>query len=66
MNDLLALLAYSRWANEKIVEALSSLDAEMYTKDLGSSFPSLRDTLVHLYGADRTWLARVQGKPYTC
>jgi uncharacterized damage-inducible protein DinB len=62
MNDLLELLEYSRWANEKIVQAVSGLDVMTYTKDLGSSFPSLRDTLVHIYGADRAWLGRIRGE----
>ena len=61
MNDLLELLAYSRWANEKVVQAISGLDTATYSKDVGSSFPSLRDTLVHIYGADRTWLGRIGG-----
>jgi uncharacterized damage-inducible protein DinB len=62
MNNLLDLLEYHRWASEKVLQAISVLSAENYTKDLGSSFPSIRDTLVHTYGADRTWLGRIGGQ----
>jgi uncharacterized damage-inducible protein DinB len=62
MNTLLDSLEYHRWANEKVLQAVSGLSAEKYTKDLGSSFPSIRDTLIHIYGADRIWLGRIQGQ----
>jgi uncharacterized damage-inducible protein DinB len=62
MNDLLDLLEYTRWATDKVMQTVSTLSAETYTKDLGSSFPSIRDTLVHTYGADRAWLGRIQGQ----
>jgi uncharacterized damage-inducible protein DinB len=48
------------WATERTLQAVSALSLEAYTKDLGNSFPSVRDTLVHIYGADRAWLGRIQ------
>jgi uncharacterized damage-inducible protein DinB len=62
MTNLLDLLEYHRWATEKVLQVVSGLGAEKYTKDLGSSFPSIRDTLIHTYGADRTWLGRLQAQ----
>lgn len=62
MKELLDSLEYHRWATEKVLQAVSALSAEKYTKDLGSSFPCVRDTLVHCYGADRAWLGRIQGQ----
>jgi uncharacterized damage-inducible protein DinB len=62
VNELLDLLEYHRWATEKVLQAVSTLGAEKYTKDLGSSFPSVCDTLIHIYGADRAWLGRIQGQ----
>jgi uncharacterized damage-inducible protein DinB len=61
MNDLLDLLEYTRWATDKVLQTVSALSLEKYTQDLGSSFPSIRDTLIHTYGADRAWLGRIQG-----
>ncbi len=60
MKELLDSLEYHRWATEKVLQIVSTLSAEKYTKDLGSSFPSIRDTLIHSYGADRVWLGRIQ------
>jgi uncharacterized damage-inducible protein DinB len=62
INGLLDLLEYHRWATEKVLQAVSTLSSEKYTRDMGSSFPSIRDTLIHLYGADRAWLGRIQGQ----
>jgi uncharacterized damage-inducible protein DinB len=62
MNDLLDALEYTRWATDKVLQTVSTLSIEKYTKDLGSSFPSIRDTLIHTYGADRAWLGRIQGQ----
>jgi uncharacterized damage-inducible protein DinB len=62
MSELAALLEYTQWATERTLQAVSPLGLEAYTKDLGNSFPSIRDTLVHIYGADRAWLGRVQGQ----
>ena len=62
MDELLELLRYHRWATERTLSAVAAVGASDYTKDLGSSFPSLRDTLVHLYTADRAWLGRLEGE----
>jgi uncharacterized damage-inducible protein DinB len=62
MNDLLELLEYHRWATNLTVGAARALTPEQFTQDLGSSFPSVRDTLVHVFTADRAWLGRLEGQ----
>jgi uncharacterized damage-inducible protein DinB len=62
VKELLDLLEYHRWATEKVLQAVSGLNSENYSKNLGSSFSSIRDTLLHSYGADRAWLGRIQGQ----
>ena len=49
------LLDYHYWAQERVFDACASLTPEQFTRDLGSSFKSVRDTLSHLYSADRGW-----------
>jgi uncharacterized damage-inducible protein DinB len=61
MTDLLELLEYHRWATNLTVDAVRALTPEQFTRDLGSSFPSVRDTLVHAFSADRAWLGRLEG-----
>jgi len=61
LDDLQNLLQYHRWANLRVLEALQPLSSEEFTRTLPSSFPSARDTLVHLYRGDFIWQGRVLG-----
>jgi uncharacterized damage-inducible protein DinB len=64
--ELLRLLfQYNQWADRRMVEACSALTNEQFTRDLGSSFRSVRDTLVHLYGAEWVWNERIEGRSPT-
>jgi uncharacterized damage-inducible protein DinB len=56
------LLDYHYWARDRILDAAERLTAEQLTRDLGNSFPSVRDTLVHLFSADWIWCARWEGQ----
>jgi uncharacterized damage-inducible protein DinB len=62
MTDLMELLEYHHWATNLIINAAKALTPEQFTRDLGSSFPSVRDTLVHVFTADRAWLGRLEGQ----
>ena len=55
------LFAYNHWANSRALEAAAQLSDEQFTKQLGSSFSSVRDTLVHICGAEWIWLERFLG-----
>jgi uncharacterized damage-inducible protein DinB len=55
-DDIQLLFAYGRWANNRVLEAASGLNAEQFTRDLGGSFCSVRDTLVHIVGGEWGWL----------
>jgi uncharacterized damage-inducible protein DinB len=61
VEELRELYAYNRWANRRILGAAAALEPEAFGKDMGSSFPSVRDTLVHILAAEWVWLARWQG-----
>lgn len=56
------LYDYNSWANTRALGACAALTPEQFLKDLGSSFPSVRDTLAHIYGAEWIWLERWQGR----
>jgi uncharacterized damage-inducible protein DinB len=56
------LFDYNSWANQRSLEAASLLSDEQFIKPLGSSFPSVRDTLVHICGAEWVWLERCHGR----
>jgi len=56
------LYDFNAWANHRVLEACAALTPEQFTQDLRSSFPSVRDTLVHTYGAEWVWLERWHGR----
>jgi uncharacterized damage-inducible protein DinB len=55
-DDVQLLYEYDRWANHRVLHAVSTLSAEEFTRDLGGSFRSVRDTLVHIIGSEWAWL----------
>jgi uncharacterized damage-inducible protein DinB len=60
-DDLRQLFDYNAWANQRSLEAAAQLSDEQFVKPLGSSFSSVRDTLVHICGAEWIWLERFHG-----
>jgi uncharacterized damage-inducible protein DinB len=61
LQSIQALYDYNRWANAKVLDAVSKLSAEQFTKDIENSFRSVRDTLVHILSAEWIWLERWKG-----
>jgi uncharacterized damage-inducible protein DinB len=53
-------LDYTAWASGLLLECASKLGADELTRDFQTSDKTVLDTLVHIYAADRVWLARVQ------
>ena len=61
VEEMRELFAFNAWANHRVLGAVEALSVEQFTKPLGSSFSSVRDTLVHIYGAEWIWLERLHG-----
>jgi len=59
--DVEFLFAYNRWANGRTLDAVAALAPDAYARDLGNSFGSVHDTLVHMYAAEWAWLLRWKG-----
>lgn len=55
------LIAFTRWANEQMLDACAALSADDFTRDMGNSFPSIRDTLAHVLSAEWVWVSRLEG-----
>ena len=62
-DDILLLYKYDRWANSRTLQAASALSAEQFTRDLGGSFRSVRDTFIHITGGEWIWLTYWRGPP---
>lgn len=54
------LLDYHYWAQELMFDAVEALSPEQSTRDMGNSFGSVRDTLVHIHLAECVWYSRWQ------
>jgi len=50
------LYEYDRWANDRILKLVAALTPEQFTRNLGGSFPSVRDVLLHMAAAKWAWL----------
>lgn len=61
LSEIRALYDYTEWANERMIAAIAQLSDEQYTREITSSFPSIRETLAHLAGAEWIWLQRWKG-----
>jgi uncharacterized damage-inducible protein DinB len=48
------------WTIAQFVKTCDDLEPQEFTKDLGNSFLSIRDTLVHCYMADSAWAHRIK------
>jgi uncharacterized damage-inducible protein DinB len=61
-DDLNNLLDYNDWARDRLLDAVSALSTEQFTRDLGSSFGSVRDTIAHICDTESIWLRRWKGE----
>jgi len=55
-DNIQLLYEYDRWANARVLQAAAALSGEQFTRDLGGSFKSVRDTLIHIVGGEWIWL----------
>ncbi len=56
------LYLYNHWANQRTLASVAPLSAEQFTRGLGNSFGSVRDTVAHILGAEWIWLERWLGR----
>lgn len=62
LNHIRELYKYNRWANQRMLSATAKVDAEKFTRAMGNSFSSVRDTLAHILAGEWIWLERWQGR----
>ena len=59
--ELRTLVDYHFWARDRLLQAVAPLTPEQLSQTIASSFPSVRETLVHLCDAEWIWLSRWEG-----
>ena len=52
-DDLRLLIDYHYWARDRVLDAVSAITPEQFIRPMGNSFNSVRDTMVHICGAER-------------
>lgn len=65
VTEIQDLYEYNRWANRRVLAVTAGLTPAQLGRDLGSSFPSVHDTLVHMLSAEWLWLTRWKGNSPT-
>jgi len=61
--DIQFFFDYDHWANGRMLGSVSTLTVEQFTRDLGGSFHSIRDTLAHILGGQWIWLQYWKNPP---
>jgi uncharacterized damage-inducible protein DinB len=56
------LYLYNHWANRRTLASVAPLSSDQFTRGLGNSFGSVRDTVAHILGAEWIWLERWLGR----
>jgi uncharacterized damage-inducible protein DinB len=59
--DLQRLYDYGYWAKGRLLQVISQLTPEEFTRPVAGSYGSIRDTLVHVMSAEWGWLDRCGG-----
>jgi len=59
---ILHYIRYNEWANRRITKFIEeNVSAQQAEQVIVSSFPSLKETLLHIWGAESIWLQRLKG-----
>ena len=61
VKDLEGLYDYNYWANGRLLQAVSRLTPEEFTRQVAGSYGSIRNTLVHVLSTEWGWLERCGG-----
>jgi uncharacterized damage-inducible protein DinB len=56
------LYLYNHWANQRMLASVAPLSSEQFTRGMGNSFGSVRDTVAHILAAECVWLERWHGR----
>ena len=55
-------LEYNLWANQELAGFFLKQDQETFFAPIANSFPTIKATFLHIYGAELIWLGRLKGE----
>jgi uncharacterized damage-inducible protein DinB len=59
--QLVDYVRYNLWVNARLVDLFQKSNDALISKEIESSFPSIRTTLIHLWDVEVLWLMRLKG-----
>jgi uncharacterized damage-inducible protein DinB len=62
LDDIRLLYEFNSWANHRMLGACAGLSESQFTQHIEASFPSVRETVVHICAAEWIWLERWKGR----
>jgi uncharacterized damage-inducible protein DinB len=65
LDRILRQTIYNAWANAQVFHVVQTLSEEILMRPNGSSFPSICETVLHIWDAELIWLNRLQGKSFS-
>lgn len=60
-DEIRDLYVFNQWATTRTLGATAALSDDELRRDLKNSYPSVRDTLLHIMASEWVWLTRWQG-----
>lgn len=60
--DIRTLYTFNSWANQRLTVVAGLLDPDEFTRDLKTSYGSVKGTLVHILWGEWIWLQRWRGE----
>lgn len=61
--NITKFLEYNTWANRLFIEQVETFSPDVFNKNAGGSFGSIKGVMVHLLESDYLWLYRWKGNP---
>ena len=62
VGDIHSLYAFTDWANDRTLTSIEQLSDEQFSRSIGGSFPTIRDTAGHIAAAEWIWMRRFHGE----
>jgi len=64
IEEIRELYSFNAWANQRVFDTCAALSQEQFTQHVLSSYPSVRETLVHIIAGEWIWLELWLGRSH--
>jgi len=64
LEEIRELYGFNAWANQRVFDRCAALSQEQFAQRIISSYPSVRETLVHIVAGEWIWLELWRGRTH--